>query len=234
MTMKDYIFPGTERPYVNQAYIDALESVGTIPLLFPLLRNEADADVLLGTCDGLVLTGGFDVHPSFYGQDMREKMESTMAKLDRFQIAVCRRAVAGKIPFLGICRGLQILNVAVGGSLFQDVTEKEGRTLKHFQAGGDRSDAAHAILIEPGSRLASIFPAREIMVNSLHHQSADRLGDGLVATARSGDGHVEALELRDHPFGLSVQWHPELMMDGDRPMLPLFEAFAEACRSKGA
>jgi putative glutamine amidotransferase len=190
---------------------------------------------LVSALDGVLLTGGGDVDPVFYGQSRHDTVEDAEPGRDEFEIDLARRAVATDLPLLAICRGAQVLNVSAGGTLVQDIPSTVGGDLTHAirQQG---NDTAHTVSVTPGSRLfEALGPAvgagSTCRVNSRHHQSVARLGSGLVATAAAGDGVVEAIEAPDARFCLGVQWHPENFwrtgeFDG------LFGSFVAAARAR--
>jgi putative glutamine amidotransferase len=149
---------------------------------------------------------------------------------DRLEIALAQRVVKEGKPFLGICRGFQVLNVALGGSLYEDILDQHAGALKHdYFPNYPRTYLAHGMQVAAGSRLASILGVTALETNSLHHQGVRQVGDGLITTAHAPDGIAEAVELPEHPFGLAVQWHPEWMQE-HAPMRQLFQAFVAAAR----
>ena len=219
------------RVRLNTAYIAALESAGLVPLIVPpLSSNDAVAEIL-ARVDGVLLTGGEDVEPSLYGQPRSSHCgESNLAR-DHTEIALVRAAQEMKVPLMAICRGPQLLNVALGGTLIQDIPSEVPNALQH-EDRADRSARVHDVSIEPGSRLASAVGSTRISVNSLHHQAALDVAPALKATAHSPDGIVEGLESRsDEWWVLAVQWHPEEMNDSPEPWdRGIFKAFADRLR----
>ncbi len=213
---------------INRVYTDALIRAGLTPLVIPPLEPAA-AEQLLARVDGLVLTGGDDVDARLYGQEPHPKAEPPDPARDRSEIALARAARAARLPTLAICRGLQVLDVAFGGTLVQDIASQRPGALVHTR-GDVRARRVHDVAIEPGTRLATLCPAPRIPVNSLHHQAVDRLGDGLRLAARADDGIVEAVEWPGSDWWMiGVQWHPEEL---DRSAEPrdgaLFAGFAAA------
>jgi putative glutamine amidotransferase len=206
-------------------YPEAVERAGGLPVIIP--PWVAGIDALLGRLDGLLLSGGPDLHPSAYGQEPDPSLGPTERKLDEFELELTRRADELQLPILGLCRGQQVLNVVRGGSLIQDLPTSD--RVRHRQDAPGAS-ATHLVTIEAGSRLAAIFGAGEHAVNSFHHQAVDELGRGLRATAHSSDGVIEAIEAVDRAFVLGVQWHAEsLASEPDQG--DLFRCFVEACLS---
>lgn len=186
------------------AYGDAIMAAGGIPLLLPCAAASVE---VLSRCDGLVLTGGADVDPARYGADPHPKVYGVDGRRDEVELALLRHALDLGMPVLAVCRGMQLLNVAFGGTLVQHL---DANDLDVHAAWEQRVDApVHTVIFTPGSAAAHCFGGA-LAVNSLHHQAVDRLGDGLVATGRSSDGTIEAVERPGRPL-LGVQWHPELL-----------------------
>jgi putative glutamine amidotransferase len=213
-------------PYLQtrSTYTHAVECAGGLPVLIPPLGPEA-LNALLERLDGLVFPGGADVDPSEYGEARHPKTE-TVAELDRLELAVARWAIRSDVPTLGICRGQQLLNVALGGSLIQH--------LDNHRQPGDRTALTQRLSVTSGSRLADVFGSTSVDVNSMHHQAVKDLGQGLEAVAWSEDGTIEGLESRDHPWLLMVQYHPEELVGFHQPSQRLFSAFVEACLTRRA
>ena len=216
--------------YVNlvaDSYVSAVQRTGAIAVLLPV-DTRAPLE-LLGRIDGLLLIGGADLDPSTYGAELDPDTEATYRDRDDFEIALLKGAVERGMPVFGVCRGLQILNVAYGGTLTQHIPEVEGSN-PHRKAVGTFEGTEHTITLAPGS-LASEAAGEEVhMACCHHHQAIERLGEGLVVTGRASDGVIEAVESQDGRWILGVQWHPEA---DERSRM--FSAFAEAARnwSKG-
>ena len=220
--------PHGEPPRVEMAlgltYLQAIERAGGIPMVIPPMHEEA-IEPLLDRLDGICLSGGPDIHPSVYGEAEDPQLGPTEPSLDHFELALARRTDARDMPLIAICRGMQNLNVARGGTLFQHLGNIDG-TLEHRQETlGDQP--SHSVEIESGTLLARSLDATEAEVNSFHHQAVDALGKGLVITARSPDGVVEGIEATDREFCLGVQWHAELLVERESEQLALFRAFCE-------
>lgn len=208
-------------------YTDSVVNAGMTPVLFPAALEPAEADRLVSGVDGVVLSGGDDVDPVSYGADNTDSTR-TSTVVDAFEIAMVGAARAQNKPVLAICRGLQLLNVALGGTLRQEVTS-EGAV--HETIGDDHEEMnarRHVVRIEEGSMLADIYGTTETKVNTLHHQGLDRLADELVVEGRSDDGLVEAARFAGSWWALGVQWHPE-RLDGDHQRL--FTAFRKVIES---
>lgn len=222
------------RVRVNQAYTDALQRAGVIPVAVPPLSPDA-AQALIQRVDGLVLSGGEDVEARHYGQTPHANAEAASPDRDHSELALVHAARARGLPTLAICRGLQIANVAFGGTLIQDIASQRPDALRHTR-DDVRARRVHDVTVEPGTRLARALGAERLTVNSLHHQAVDRLGDGLRVAARAGDGLVEAAEWAGADWWmLGVQWHPEELDQTAEPWdRALLAAFAAAVSSPSA
>jgi len=221
------------RVRLNAAYLTAMENAGLVPIVVPPLSDPAAADRILAGVDGLVLTGGEDVAPEYFGEKRHPKLGTVNQARDATEIALISAARRLRMPLLAICRGIQILNVESGGSLIQNIAAQRPGALEH-DGHGPRDAAIHPVDIEESSILGLATGVTRLDVNSLHHQAIDRLGDGLRITATAPDGIVEGVESSDDWWVLAVQWHPEEMDRGAEPGAepgPLFKAFAESVRS---
>ena len=208
------------RDFTNSAYCIAVQRGGGIPLVIPAATTEDDLDRLLACCQGLLLPGGFDVDPALYGEDPTPALGTIDIQTDRLWIAALRCACELRLPVLGICRGLQLANVALGGSLYQDLAQLDPAHLLHTQTQ-NRDYLMHRVDIDAGSRVAQILGTTSIYTNTMHHQCAKDPGEGLTVTARTADGVPEAMESADGRIIL-VQWHPEELLDSEPRMLGLF------------
>ena len=219
---------GPHRIRLNNAYVAALESAGIVPVVVPPLASEESVNAILDRVDGLVLSGGEDVEPSLYGQPRSAECHASNLSRDRTEIALVRAARDRRIPVLAICRGPQLLNVALGGTLIQDIPAEVPNALGH-EAREDRAARVHEVIIDEGSLIADAIGATQITVNSLHHQSVRDVAPGLKVTARAPDGIIEGLESEsDDWWVMAVQWHPEEMNDSPEPWdRGLFRAFAD-------
>ena len=211
-------------------YIASVEQAGA---RVRVLEVSESPRTVLNEVHGVLLTGGGDVDPVFYGEDRHESVEDAEPGRDEFELDLARRAIATDMPLLAICRGAQVLNVAAGGSLVQDIPSAIETDLPHSVAQPKDADC-HDISIRSGSRLASALGDRvgsqcSCRVNSRHHQSVGRVGRGLVVSATASDGVVEAIESASAPFCLGVQWHPENFWKTGE-FTPLFDAFVGAAR----
>jgi putative glutamine amidotransferase len=219
---------GAHRVRLNSAYIKALEIAGLIPLIVPPLSSEDSVRSILSRVDGVLLTGGEDVDPSLYGQPRIERCGPGNSARDATEIALVHAAREMQKPLLAICRGPQLLNVALGGTLFQDIPSQVDGALEHNEKD-ERSSRVHPVEIEPGSRLARALGETALSVNSLHHQSVRDVAPALRISAKAPDGVVEGLETADDDWWvLAVQWHPEEMTDSPAsPDRGIFRAFAD-------
>lgn len=208
-------------------YLRAIERAGGIPVVLPPLGLEA-IEPLLARVSGLLLSGGPDLDPGAYGQRPHAELGPTVPQLDAFEVALAEEASRRELPILGICRGAQTLNVARGGTLHQHLPDYADGSIAHRQrAPGNRT--THTVNVAAESELAEIIGSGEVAVNSFHHQSVDRLGDGLLAVAWAPDGVIEAIEDDEVSLALGVQWHAETLVD-DARQLALFERLVETCR----
>jgi putative glutamine amidotransferase len=209
---------GWETPAVAAPapYLEALQRAGAQEaVLMPVELGDTDAGELLDRFDGLLLIGGGDLHPEEYGQERREEVYGVIPHRDRFEVTLARAAVERGLPILAICRGHQVLNVALGGTLDQHVTARDG-VLDHGKPGVEGGASVHDLELEPGSRLADAMGVTRASGSSHHHQAVERVGHGLRVTARAPDGVVEGIELAGDAWIVGAQWHPEDTA-GDEP-----------------
>lgn len=191
-------------------YASAIEAAGGVPVVMAPLAPEAIPS-LVARLDGVVLAGGPDLAPAAYEQSPHAELGSTEPRLDAFEYAVVAEALRLELPLLGVCRGAQALNVALGGTLHQHLPDLVGDAIVHRQSEGG-AVLTHPVDLAQGSRLASVVRSARLHVNSFHHQAVDRLGDGLVVSARAPDGTIEAIERPAARFVLAVQWHAEMLV----------------------
>lgn len=216
---------------IPTTYTQAVERAGGAPILIPLYLSEETLYAIYSRLDGLLLAGGVDVHPREFGEPVLPECGEIDEARDAVELRLTRWALAEGQPILGICRGIQLLNVAAGGSLYQDIATQVGTPQNHKHRPGDPYDLrVHAVEIQPDSRVAQILGTTRLEVNSLHHQALKRIAPGLRVSARAPDGIVEAVEAEDGRFILGVQFHPELLEDDER-MARLFQAFVASARA---
>jgi putative glutamine amidotransferase len=223
---------------MSQRYINTLVAAGAVPVMIPLVDDDTVRGIY-EALDAVFLPGGADIDPASYGREPHPLCDKTDRDRDRVELLLARWALEEGKPVLGVCRGMQLINVAAGGTLYQDLAEQLPGSIKHdyFPFNGapwTRDHLAHKVVVTLGTHLAELFGAGELPVNSMHHQGVKELGEGLVATAVSPeDGLVEALEGAGDAYVLAVQWHPEALTDGDAKARALFDEFvAEAARRR--
>ncbi|MGH2515320.1 MAG: gamma-glutamyl-gamma-aminobutyrate hydrolase family protein [Ktedonobacterales bacterium] len=222
---------GTRRPIFgnNQAYIIAVEQAGGAPVLLPPLESPESMAAIRARLDGLLLTGGGDLAPALYGEERLPECGEIEVERDAGELDLTRWALEAGVPVLGVCRGMQLLNVVRGGTLYQDIVTQHPGSPRHDVTEFGRTHRAHAIAINPRSRIAAILGTCEPVVNSLHHQAVKDIGAGIEIVGWSEDGIAEALELPGYPFVLAVQHHPEELYATDEASRRLFAAFVRAC-----
>jgi len=214
----------SERFFLNIEYVKAIKEAGGIPIIIPYLKN--DVKEIISKFDGILLSGGGDVLPKFF----KEEPYSTklvFPERDLFEIKIVKECYKNKIPILGICRGCQIMNVAMGGSLIQEIDTK----LQHYQ-NAPAKEATHTVIIEKNSILYKILKKEKIFVNSFHHQAIKKLGKNLYVSARAKDGIIEAIEAKEHPFFIGVQFHVEYLFEKQREFLKIFKFFILKAKNK--
>jgi putative glutamine amidotransferase len=221
-----------------RAYKRAVEKAGGESVLLASLPECADAAEALAQMDGLLLPGGADLHPDEYGGRHHPSLSLGSIEYDRLELAAARAALRHHIPTLAICRGAQVMNVALGGTLLEDIPDQfeppSGLVLSHRQTPPhSRSEATHPVDLKEGSLLARVIGSAMTPTNSMHHQALRRVAHDLVVVGTARDGLVEAVEARsNHPFYIGVQWHPEEMVDVDGPSRALFSAFIETAKNR--
>ncbi len=222
---------GTLRPLYgnNRAYSKAVEMAGGTPVLIPHFDDLSDLEPLCSRLDGLLLPGGVDVHPRAYGEEPHPLLGTVDLNEDRLDLALADYFLEMDRPILGICRGMQLLNVAGRGTLYQDIHAQRPNSIKHAYTGRPRTYLAHSITISQGSRLAELLGTEPMMVNSFHHQGVNTLARNAIVTATSPDGMIEGMEFTNHRFVVAMQCHPEeLAAAGDERSLNLFRGFIQA------
>ncbi|MBU0512123.1 MAG: gamma-glutamyl-gamma-aminobutyrate hydrolase family protein [Chloroflexi bacterium] len=211
-----------------EAYIQAVSQAGGIPVLIPLGLPEEQLNDMLPRLDGILFSGGGDIEPQRFGADNHPEVKGVDTDRDRVEIQLARDVVRDGIPFLGICRGIQLINVALGGTLYTHLSDQYPGAIQHsFLDEQPRDYLAHEVKVQAGTQLFEILGDPTIKVNSLHHQGIRQLAAGLKMTAQAPDGLIEGVEIPEHPFGIAVQWHPE-WLTAHAPMRDLFRAFVEA------
>jgi putative glutamine amidotransferase len=236
ISASQYMKPGRTWRY-NIAYepnIIAIERAGGIPIIIPASVTMETLDAIYQRLDGVLLPGGGDVNPTIYGQEAHETLDTVDDARDAIEITLTRKAVADDLPIFGICRGIQVMNVALGGTLIQDIPSMVDNAARHTidKATESRGKTLHSVRIEEGSRLAHIMGQPIVSVNSIHHQALGDVAPGAQVTAYSEDGLKEGIELPEKHFAMAVQWHPEDMIEDDPRMQALFDGFVEAARTR--
>jgi putative glutamine amidotransferase len=222
--------PGPKPPRygLNQSYVRALTAAGCAPVLIPLLDDDERLRAIYDRLDGIVFSGGADVAPQEYGEEPIDNLNVVEAPRDRTELTLARWAFADDLPTLGICRGQQVLNVALGGTLWQDLRHQGVTSVEHSDADGRaRTALMHRVSLDPDSRLAQLIDETIVEVNSLHHQAIKTVAPPLKVTGTAPDGVIESLESDDRRFLIAVQWHPE-EIDGLPWIQRLFAGFARA------
>ena len=222
---------GTQRPSgrfmrADFDYLEGVADAGGVPVVLPPVAGIRAVETLLERISGLLLTGGTDLHPGYYGEDPDPKLGATIPERDAFEVALVEGALRRGIPIFGICRGMQVLNVALGGTLYQDLPSQLGGTVFEHWQRAPKCQPAHEVEVREGSWVGEVMESRYIEINSYHHQGIKDLAGGLVVSARSSDGVVEAIESRDFTerWMVGVQWHAEAMRGAAAEHRGLFEA----------
>lgn len=213
------------RQFVTNPYIQAVRYSKGLPIILPLVRSDRILEQYTEICDGFLFCGGGDITPLLFGEEPKDNSGKTCITVDLFQIRLMKMILQTSKPVLAICRGMQILSVACGGSVWQDMKMIPGSNiLNHMQNSSARSDISHRIRTERDSRLRQ-YIGSTLYVNSYHHQAVNAPGKDMLVSARAQDGTIEAIELSGHPFALGVQWHPECMYRTSPEMRALFHEF---------
>lgn len=217
------MFPGYRRLYANEDYITSVVQNGGVPVIIPINTNVAVIEQQVAMIDGLILTGGNDITPLKYKQEPEEKLGVLFPERDKFESEVLRLAKKRNVPILGICRGAQLINVCHGGDLYQDLSYRTEKTLKHWQSH-TTSQVTHSIDLVEGSKLKAIIGSDDMLVNSFHHQIMDKVAEEFSVSAVAKDGVIEAIESKMYPFLMGVQWHPEMLCESVSSMNLIFKA----------
>ena len=224
VTLKQY----PERAYVNAAYLRAVQAAGGVPVLLPPQLDDEARKALWRRVQGLVLTGGGDLDPGRFGEVAHTTVYEVSTARDELELSLVEDALAAEVPLFAICRGIQVLNVALGGTLWQDLPSDVGPSVAHSQRE-PRERATHGVSVSSETRLATVLGKPEVDVNSFHHQAIRKLGSGLREVAWAPDGVIEGVELAGAPsFVLGVQWHPEDLAAHDPAAANLFRALVDA------
>ena len=214
---------------LQQSYIRAVTQAGGVPVLIPSMIANDGWDVAYSRLDGILFSGGGDIALDHFAGDPHPRINEVESERDAIELLMIQAATSDGKPFLGICRGCQVLNVALGGTLYTHIPDQLPGAIDHSYPGNMRTILVHQVKIEEGTHIAEIYGEPIIKVNSLHHQGLKDIAPVLRVAGHAPDGLVEAIELPDHPFGLAVQWHPEWLTDQEATR-NLFRKFVEAAR----
>lgn len=216
--------------FLPRRYCRAVENNGGMPILLPFTRSRAHMRQLISRLDGLLISGGnFDIHPRYYGEKPIKDVGAIKEERTEFELEMTQLALEQDLPLLGICGGAQAINVALGGSLYQDIATQAPHADQHEQ-GAKKEIGGHKVIIARGTRLEKILRQRTLEVNTTHHQAVKKIGKGLVANATAEDGLIEGVESPRHSFVLGVQWHPEVLAPRRVAQRRIFSFFIDSCR----
>ena len=236
-TLKEDVDAVAERPLgrfvrADLDYVDGVAGAGGVPVVLPPTGEETAAEAVIRSLDGLLLSGGSDLDPGYYGEEPVPELGVTLPERDAFEMTLVGLALRRGMPVFGICRGMQVLNVALGGTLYQDLPSQWGRAVLKHRQDTPKWQPTHEVKVEDGSYVAGVMGREVVKVNSYHHQGVKDLARGLVATGRSSDGVVEAVEAVDvsERWLLGVQWHAEAMRGAGPQQESLFEAHVLAAK----
>ncbi|MEN6566756.1 MAG: gamma-glutamyl-gamma-aminobutyrate hydrolase family protein [Veillonellales bacterium] len=217
---------GSEKLSVNEAYIKAICQTGGVPVILPTVSVKKTIEAQAGLLDGLLLSGGGDIHPLFYGEEPDTRLGFCDLRRDEYELALIQAAAGRHKPIFGICRGIQVLNVAFGGTLYQDISRIPGSCLQHTQQAR-RDTLFHTVIVEKATGLFDIVATESFRVNSFHHQAVKDPAPGFIVSGRTRDGVIEAIEQSGQEFVLGVQWHPEMLLQVRPEMRELFRRFVK-------
>lgn len=218
--------------FLPPVYGKTILQAGGIPVLIPLIPDK-DIDELCEQIDALFVTGGEDIDPSYYNQDPHVHLGIITPRLDKMEFALVQKMLELDKPYIGVCRGLHMLNVATGGSLYQSIhSQREEPVMQHLQKA-ERTHRSHPVKVDTESRMFKMLGESEFKVNSFHHQACNEVGESLKVVARAKDGIIEGVESEEHSFVFGFQWHPEeFALAGDEPSKRIFEAYISAAKER--
>ncbi|MGH7766738.1 MAG: gamma-glutamyl-gamma-aminobutyrate hydrolase family protein [Candidatus Binatia bacterium] len=216
---------------LQERYARAIQDAGAVPLVLPIMPALASRRRVIQSLDGLIVSGGnFDINPSLYGEEPIKAMRNILEERTHFELGLIDLALERDMPVLGVCGGAQAINVALGGSLYQDIQIQIAGAGEH-ERGSIKDTGGHAVTIVKGTKLREIVGRESLEVNTTHHQAVKKLGKGLIVNATAADRIIEGIESQKHTFVLGVQWHPEFLVQRDEAQRKIFSALASACRS---
>lgn len=224
---------GTEYK-TNKDYIEAITQMGGIPLILPYLTDEVSITTIIEKIDGLYATGGYDIDPTLFGEEPHPQLGTIIPERDEFETLLIKELLKEKKPLLAVCRGAQILNIVVGGDMYQDINEQIDTPLIQHQQSAPSGHGSHFVTVEKNSLLYNLTKTEQLKVNSRHHQANRHVPDSYLISGRSSDGVIEAIESKADKFVLGLQWHPENMFvkKGDQAAKKIFKGFITACEER--
>ena len=218
--------------FLSDRYTQAILKAGGIPIVLPIHSSRRAIQKALESLDGILVTGGnFDIHPTIYGEEPLEGLGQVKEERTQFELELISLSLERDLPLLGVCGGEQAINVALGGSLYQDIATQVPFVIEHQQRT-PKDQKGHQIKLHQGTKLKQIVGCETLGVNTTHHQAVKKLGKGLITNASSEDGIVEGIESNNHSFVLGVQWHPEFLIDKDSAQLRIFSTFTSIAGKK--
>lgn len=212
-----------QKQHVSDSYVQAIHHANGLPIILPLVKSKPSIQEFVSLCDGFLFCGGDDVTPLLFGQEPELGLGKTDIALDLFQIRLMKTILESGKPVLAICRGMQILNIACGGTIYQNLHNLDFEPINHMQTSISRKDISHKVFFSEKSKLNQLL-GPFVYTNSFHHQAIDKLGTGLAATGHTADDIIEAIEMPSHTYVIGVQWHPECMLESSSNMKLLFHA----------
>lgn len=226
-----YMEKDQSRYMVTNANIKAIYEAGGIPVILPYLSENPELEQIADQIDGLYATGGDDIDPTLFGEEPHPNLGTIIPKRDQFEIALVEKMLEKSKPILGVCRGSQILNIAAGGDMYQDIYAQIDKDLLQHSQNAPREHGSHFVHVLKGSLLHQITGIEKFRVNSIHHQANRNVPASFQISGKASDDVIEAIESKGHPFVLGVQWHPEAMAEaGDQTSLKIYQHFVEACK----
>lgn len=216
---------------VPHAYVSAIQNAGGVPVLIPYTSNEDVINALVSMCDGFCFTGGVDIDPCHYGENIQPECGSIQSYRDKLELSLFPKIFNTGVPIMGICRGAQLINVALGGTLYQDIPSEIDTAISHNQSA-PRTEYSHDVAIRPGTPLYELLGEERIRANTFHHQAIKALGRGLEVMARADDGIIEAVYLPGERYLQAYQWHPERLCDRDDYQKAILREFITACENR--